>query len=345
MGSSSIPKAARRRSPSGSSAGGRPPWTCATSRRDARCCGSTSSPDSGVCRSGGSSTSRSASGSPSWWTRLQADHRAQVSSGAGEDVARRGRRCAQPPLQPRRQGAVAEDRTRGDAVPRHARSRISPTRSTALSPLRAARRILRDAGRRDRRAHLGAGRPLATSDRRRAVARRGERPIVVNPPKTRAGHRHVPVPRVVADALAASTQPNPAPTDWVVPSPRARPSASRRSGAGCGRPPCGKPASTGSASTTSATLPWRSGSRREHHRTKSRAAGHRSVVTVLDRYGHLFPDRRDDVTDELDRMAGGLRARPRLMPCSISSFDATLGCRVSDRCAHRMSSITERYAS
>ena len=34
-------------------------------------------------------------------------------------------------------------------------------------------------------------------------------------------------------------------------------------------------------------------------------AGHRSVVTVLDRYGHLFPDRRDDVTDELDRMAAG----------------------------------------
>jgi integrase len=34
-------------------------------------------------------------------------------------------------------------------------------------------------------------------------------------------------------------------------------------------------------------------------------AGHRSVITVLDRYGHLLPARRDDVTDALDRMARG----------------------------------------
>jgi hypothetical protein len=27
------------------------------------------------------------------------------------------------------------------------------------------------------------------------------------------------------------------------------------------------------------------------------------VVTVLDRHGHLLPERRDEVTDELDRMA------------------------------------------
>jgi integrase len=32
-------------------------------------------------------------------------------------------------------------------------------------------------------------------------------------------------------------------------------------------------------------------------------AGHTSVVTVLDRYGHLLPGTADRVTDALDRMA------------------------------------------
>jgi integrase len=34
----------------------------------------------------------------------------------------------------------------------------------------------------------------------------------------------------------------------------------------------------------------------------ARRAGHRSVVTVLDRYGHLLPGTEDRVTDELDRL-------------------------------------------
>ncbi|HEV3131893.1 MAG TPA: hypothetical protein VGY51_08025 [Acidimicrobiales bacterium] len=32
-------------------------------------------------------------------------------------------------------------------------------------------------------------------------------------------------------------------------------------------------------------------------------AGHSSVVTVLDRYGHLFPGSEDKVNDALDAMA------------------------------------------
>lgn len=32
-------------------------------------------------------------------------------------------------------------------------------------------------------------------------------------------------------------------------------------------------------------------------------AGHTSVVTVLDRYGHLLPSTEDHVTDALDEMA------------------------------------------
>ena len=43
-------------------------------------------------------------------------------------------------------------------------------------------------------------------------------------------------------------------------------------------------------------------------------AGHSSVVTVYDRYGHLFPDREDDLVDDLDRMrvpnARGVRGVP-----------------------------------
>jgi len=35
----------------------------------------------------------------------------------------------------------------------------------------------------------------------------------------------------------------------------------------------------------------------------ARRAGHTSVVTVLDRYGHLLPTAVDTVTLKLDRMA------------------------------------------
>lgn len=35
----------------------------------------------------------------------------------------------------------------------------------------------------------------------------------------------------------------------------------------------------------------------------ARRAGHSSVVTVLDRYGHLLPNHEDAVTDALDVMA------------------------------------------
>jgi len=35
----------------------------------------------------------------------------------------------------------------------------------------------------------------------------------------------------------------------------------------------------------------------------ARRAGHTSVVTVLDRYGHLLPKEEDTVTERLDAMA------------------------------------------
>jgi integrase len=41
----------------------------------------------------------------------------------------------------------------------------------------------------------------------------------------------------------------------------------------------------------------------------ARRAGHSSVVTVLDRYGHLLPRDDDPVTDALDELAAG--AKPK----------------------------------
>jgi integrase len=39
----------------------------------------------------------------------------------------------------------------------------------------------------------------------------------------------------------------------------------------------------------------------------AKRAGHSSVVTVLDRYGHLLPGHEDSVTDALDAMATAAR--------------------------------------
>lgn len=39
-------------------------------------------------------------------------------------------------------------------------------------------------------------------------------------------------------------------------------------------------------------------------------AGHSSVVTVLDRYGHLLPGHEDKVSDALDAMADAARSTP-----------------------------------
>jgi integrase len=42
----------------------------------------------------------------------------------------------------------------------------------------------------------------------------------------------------------------------------------------------------------------------------ARRAGHTSVVTVLDRYGHLLPRADDPVTDALDELAARAKTRP-----------------------------------
>ena len=42
----------------------------------------------------------------------------------------------------------------------------------------------------------------------------------------------------------------------------------------------------------------------------ARRAGHTSVVTVLDRYGHLLPRTDDPVTDAVDELAAAAKASP-----------------------------------
>jgi hypothetical protein len=82
--------------------------------------------------------------------------------------------------------------------------------------------------------------------------------IVIGPPKTSAGRRSVPVPRVVADALTdhlAAIE-----GEYVFPSPDGAILRNSLFAAAPGSPPPGRPDSTVCASTTYATPPWPSGS-------------------------------------------------------------------------------------
>lgn len=49
----------------------------------------------------------------------------------------------------------------------------------------------------------------------------------------------------------------------------------------------------------------------------ARRAGHASVVTVLNRYGHLLPGEEDRVTEALDRMAQASEVRP---PATVTAM-------------------------
>ena len=298
---------ARRRWRTGSTGGGRRPSTSGRRAEPATppCFASTSSD----VRDGAARSDRAPrdprSGSPSSWSEATSRPPCTSASGAREDPPWRSRR-PDAPLQPRRQRAVAEDRAarRCDSSPReitHLADTIdSRFRHFVLLAAYSGMRVGEIAGLTWERVDLLRRQVDVVQS---LVEVNGA--IVVNPPKTRAGHRRVPIPRVVAESLAASAAPNPAPTDWVVPSPegaalRVPVFRSRRSGL----PQCGARASTAFGSTICDTPRCPFGSRRGASPNEIAArAGHRSVVTVLDRYGHLFPDRRDDVTDELDRMA------------------------------------------
>ncbi len=52
------------------------------------------------------------------------------------------------------------------------------------------------------------------------------------------------------------------------------------------------------------------GCQRVRERGVAARAGHASVVTVLDRYGHLLPGSEDRVNDALDAMADAVQTAP-----------------------------------
>ena len=122
------------------------------------------------------------------------------------------------------------------------------------------------------------------------------------PPKTRAGRRTVPIPRLVAaeleQHLAATAG------DLVFPAPEGgllRPSLYRRR--------VWQPATLAAdveglrihdLRHTAVSLWIAAGASPKEVAAR---AGHTSVVTVFDRYGHLLPGHEDQVTDALDVMA------------------------------------------
>lgn len=134
---------------------------------------------------------------------------------------------------------------------------------------------------------------------------RGE--VIIGPPKTRAGRRTVPIPRVVAEALEKHLQVKTG-DDFVFAAPAGGPvrlgqwrqrfwlPAVERAGVA--------PLRIHDLRHTAVALWIAAGATPTD---VARRAGHTSVVTVLDRYGHLLPGMQDTVTDALDHLARGVR--------------------------------------
>jgi integrase len=131
---------------------------------------------------------------------------------------------------------------------------------------------------------------------------RGE--IVINPPKTNAGRRRVPIPQVVCEALAASTARHPDGDAFVVPAPEGGPlrvPAWRRRVWEPGTACAGLDGLRVHDLRHTAVALWISAGASPTEVQKR--AGHTSASVVLDRYGHLLDTDRDELTSALDRLA------------------------------------------
>ena len=137
----------------------------------------------------------------------------------------------------------------------------------------------------------------------------------VGPPKTRASHRTVPIPKFVAAELAEHLKVIGArPDDLVFPAPQGghvRLELWRRriwtpavDAAGLA------PLRPHDLRHTAVALWIAAGASPKEIATR---AGHTSVVTVLDRYGHLLPGHEDKVNDALDAMARDARPTLRIV--------------------------------
>ena len=128
------------------------------------------------------------------------------------------------------------------------------------------------------------------------------------PPKTRAGRRVVPLPRSVVDVLTDHAA-GLAPDDLVFTSPKGEPVRlslfRRRHWAPAVQAAGLEPLRIHDLRHTAVAFWIAAGA--NPNEVKARA-GHTSVTTVLDRYGHLLPTDDDRVTDALDAMARAVAA-------------------------------------
>jgi integrase len=126
--------------------------------------------------------------------------------------------------------------------------------------------------------------------------------VQFGPPKTKAGHRQVPLPRVVVDELIPEIAPmEPDQLVWTSPNGGVlRPSFRSRFWM-----PAVKRAGLDGLRLhdlrhTAVSLWIHAGA---HNKAVATWAGHASVASVIDRYGHLMPDTADPVMAALDAMS------------------------------------------
>jgi integrase len=133
--------------------------------------------------------------------------------------------------------------------------------------------------------------------------------VIFGPPKTKASIRTVPLPNVVTGELATLTTPNPEPDALVLTGARGAPLR-----AGLFRQRFWYPAVHAAGlhplrlhdlRHTAVALWIAAGANPKEIAAR---AGHSSVVTVLDRYGHLYPDSEDRLTAALDAIAAAVTA-------------------------------------
>ena len=141
--------------------------------------------------------------------------------------------------------------------------------------------------------------------------------LTFGPPKTKAGVRTVPIPSIVVDELAKLTTPNPDPQALVFTSPHGAPLR-----AGQFRQRIWYPAIKDAdleglrlhdLRHTAVALWIAAGANPKEIAVR---AGHASVVTVLDRYGHLYPEAEDRLSDALDAMASAVTPTSEIAPRS-----------------------------
>jgi integrase len=129
--------------------------------------------------------------------------------------------------------------------------------------------------------------------------------VTVGPPKTRAGRRSVPIPRVVAEALEtrlAGLEPN----EFVFRAPLGGPVRASLFHQRVWLPAVSAANLQGLRIHDlrhSAVAFWIAAG--ASPKEIARRAGHTSISVVLDRYAHLLPGTEEKVTDALDEMAAG----------------------------------------